>query len=147
MSRRLRHMCPRGFTVGAERACREHSAHREASPSTGVLNDPSSKRAAWWMATKLLKFSRVPHVSLIFDPLPPLWSVCFCHSVYDAPVGTAITVNAAWGAWGAQCPRAAGKSVTVRSQNDQVLSKLWQLLTTSYLLIGSNAKLFFFSSR
>ena len=59
--------------------------------------------------------------------------------VYDAPAGTAITMNAAWGAWGAQCPRAGGKSVTVRSQNDQVLSKLWQLLTTFWLAAMQNS--------
>lgn len=69
-----------------------------------------------------------------------------CHSVYDTPAGTAIRMNAACGAWGAQFPRAGGKSVTVRNQNDQILSELWQLLTTSHLLICSNEKLSFFST-
>ena len=70
-----------------------------------------------------------------------------CHSVYDTPAGTAIRMNAACGAWGAQFPRAGGKSVTVRNQNDQILSELWQLLTTSHLLICSNEKLCFHQAR
>ena len=98
--------------------------------------------SAWWRAAKPLKFSTVPQASFTLNLLPPFCSVCFCRSIYDTPAGTAIRMNTAWGAWGAQFPRAGGKSVTVRNKNDQILSKLWQLLTTSHLLICSNAKLF-----
>lgn len=143
MSHRLRHVC---LWVQSERAV--------STQSTGGSTKHWISEWMWPFCQACLPGEGLPGAWSLAQshkhPLPwtlyLLSAVCASHSIYDTPAGTAIRMNAAWGAWGAQFPRAGGKSVTVRNKNDQILSKLWQLLTTSHLLICSNAKLFFFSS-